>query len=135
MGGMKKRRGCRTCRDVFKESPSIYYGHRSGSSKCPNKSRKPSDLWKTTNLDTIDESGELLCTDLPIEPVDKSPSPNPEAESIVDSTLDSCSDDSVVVKAREYLSRNFNDSDSSVDEPVFKSVSELMCYFLIYLYC
>ena len=36
-GGMKKRRGCRTCRDVFKESPSIYYGHRSGSSKCPNK--------------------------------------------------------------------------------------------------
>ena len=132
---MKKRRGCRTCRDVFKESPSIYYGHRSGSSKCPNKSRKPSLLGKTTNLDTIDESVELICPDLPIETVDKSPSPNPDQEPIIDSSSDSCSDDSVVVKAREYISQKFNDSDSSVDEPVFKSVSELMCYFLIYLYC
>jgi hypothetical protein len=134
-GGVKKRRGCRTCRDVFKESPSIYYGHRSGSSKCPNKSRKPNDLWKPTNLETIDESGELICPDLPIATVDKPPSTTPDQEPSIESSSDSCSDDSVVAKAREYLTQNFNDSDSSVDKTVFKSVSELMCYFLFYLYC
>ena len=30
------KRGCRTCRDVFREGPSVYIGHRSGSTRCPN---------------------------------------------------------------------------------------------------
>ena len=41
MVATKKRRACRTCRDVFKESPCIYFGHCSGSSKvsqCNTKS-------------------------------------------------------------------------------------------------
>ena len=42
---------------------------------------------------------------------------------VADSLSGSISDDSVMARAREYLTQKSNDSDSSVDRSVFKSVS------------
>ena len=46
------KRGCRTCRDVFREGPSVYIGHRSGSTRCPNNG-KTIDVMNDTCLQVI----------------------------------------------------------------------------------
>ena len=91
-------------------------------------------------LDTIDEGLELKNTDPPSQSVLKFPPRDSENESIdevndrekideglelknTESSSGSISDDSVMARAREYLTQKSNDSDSSVDRPVFKSVS------------
>ena len=186
----KKRRACRTCRDVFKEKPGIYLGHRSGSSKCPNATRKvsemskPQQLLETNNLGTIDEGLPLECTDPTSQSELKPPPHDSEKESIYemnntdvlakseqkplahdslnesirdsndrkevqlilpgvplqlqspvsDSSLGSISDDSVVARAREYLTQKSNDTDDSVHHPVFKSVSFFQLTIIVLLY-
>ncbi len=40
----KRTTRCLTCMNVFKAPASVYIGHRTGSSKCPNKGRKILDV-------------------------------------------------------------------------------------------
>ena len=53
---------------------------------------------------------------------------------VSDSSLGSISDDSVVARAREYLTQKSNDTDDSVHHPVFKSVSIEQLTIIVLLY-
>jgi len=53
---------------------------------------------------------------------------------VSDSSLGSISDDSVVARAREYLTQKSNDTDDSVHHPVFKSVSFFQSPIIFLLY-
>ena len=51
----RKRMGCKTCRDVFKEKKSIYLGHRSTSTKCPNRDRRVEKIVYRSKVSTMNE--------------------------------------------------------------------------------